>query len=194
MNAPIVIPLRLEDDPLFRTHKGALLFALNYTHGGMKAPSITALMGGTRKGRGLGGLDGAAQAGMIQLELKQMSDLRRAVVVARYAVSSVPCACRAPCCREYRENPDWAGAVEWLTRYVLEQALTGNVSHYHFRRMLVARHFGVRETFIDVAARCGVDRHTASRQYKAIHEHLKAEERLARFEIEGILKNVGVVE
>lgn len=185
---------RFEDDPLFKTHNGALLFALNYTHGGMKSPSITALMGGQRKGRGLGGLDGAAQAGMIQLELKHLTDLRRAIIVARYAVSSAPCACRSPCCRGYRENSDWGEAIEWLTQYVLDAELTGTISHYRFRRMMVARHFGVKESFTAMALQCGVHRHTASEQYKVVHDHLGKEEKFARYEVEGILKMAGVVE
>lgn len=185
---------RFEDDPLFKTHTGALLFALNYSHGGMKAPSLTVLMGGSRKGRGLGGLDGAAQAGMIQLELKQLSELRRALLVGRYAVPSSPCACRAPCCRGYRDNADWSAAIEWLTQYVLVQGLTGTLSHYRLRRTLVTRHFGTGESYMQIAAQCGVHRTTASEYYRKIHEHLKKEERLARFEIEGILKQVGVVE
>jgi hypothetical protein len=59
------------DDALFHSEVGALKFALNYQHGGMKRPSMTVMMGGGagKKGRGLGGLDGAAQAGMISLEL-----------------------------------------------------------------------------------------------------------------------------
>lgn len=183
--------VRLEEDPLFRTHTGALLFALNYTHGGIKAPSLTALMGGTRKGRGLSGLEGAAQAGMIQLELRQLSDVRRALLVGRYAVPRTPCTCRAPCCRGYRENPDWGDAVRWLAEYVLD--FSGVVSHYHFRQALVRRHFGIRVTFLTMAAECGVHRHTASEQYKKVHEHLKREERVARFEIEGILQGAALV-
>lgn len=186
-------PTSLTDDPLFRTTNGALLFALNYTHGGMKKPSLTVLMGGGRKGRGLSGLDGAAQAGMIQLELAHLPDQRRALLVARYAVATVPCECGRPCCRRWIENPEWSEPINWLTQYVLEAGLTGNISHYRFRRALVSRHFGVKESFITMAAQSGVERHTAGERYKKIHEHLKDEEKKARWELEGILQKGGVV-
>lgn len=185
-----------QDDPLFKSSKGALLFALNYTHGGIKAPSIVALMKdpGLSKGRGLGGLDGAAQAGMIQVELSRLSDLRRAILVARYAVPSLPCACRAPCCRGYRFNPEWDEAIAWLAAYVLDMELTSRISHHTFRRKLVARHFGSKESFVKIAAECKVHRVTASEAYKSINGHLKKEEARARIEIEGILQAGLVVE
>lgn len=184
------------DDPLFKSSKGALLFALNYTHGGIKSPSIVALMkdAGGKKGRGLGGLDGAAQAGMIQVELGRLSELRRAILVARYAVPSLPCSCRAPCCRGYRDNPEWDEAISWLAVYVLDKKLTGSISHHTFRKKLVARHFGSKESFIRIASECRVHRQTASESYKAIHAHLKEVEEVARLEIDGILQAGMVVE
>jgi hypothetical protein len=183
------------DDPLFRSANGALMFALNYTHGGLKRPAITAMMVQTpgRKGKGLGGLDGAAQAGMIQCELGGLSTLRAALLVGRYAVPTAPCSCRSVCCRGWRENPDWKDAVDWLTEYVLRAGLTGNISHHRFRRALVSRHFGVKDSFITIAAEARVDRNTASRQYRSVHDHLKEQERIARTEIDGMLSARGVV-
>lgn len=183
------------DDALFHSEVGALKFALNYQHGGMKRPSMTVMMGGGagKKGRGLGGLDGAAQAGMISLELGNLSDLHRALLVGRYATPSRPCDCRTVCCRGWRENEEWKIPIDWLTQYVLENGLTGTISHYRFRRSLITRHFGVKESFIQMSAACGVERHTASRQYKVIHEHLTKEEKRAKIAIKGILEAVGVV-
>lgn len=182
-----------QEDPLFRTQGGALRFALNYSRSSLKKSGVVALMGGGGKGRGLGGLDGAAQAAMIQVKLGGLSILRCALLVARYSVASAPCSCRAPCCCGHRENPHWAAAIDWLTSYVLDEELTGDISHHGFRRALVARHFGVRESFIKIAETSGVERHTASRQFKKITEHLKVQENLAKQVIDEVLREAKLV-
>lgn len=181
------------EEPLFHSAVGALRFALNYTHGQMKKPFLARMMGGGTAGRGLGGLDGAGQAGMIQVELRRVSsELYQAILIGRYATPSTPCSCRSVCCRGWRDAPDWAAAINWLTEHVLQEGLTGNISHYRFRRSMIARYFGVKESFIQMSAACGVERHTAGQQYKKISEHLKANERLARYEMEGLLKGAVV--
>lgn len=187
-----LVALRSLEDPLFRSEAGAALFALNYAHGSTKKPSLTALMGGTtRAGRGLGGLDGAGQAGLILVELGRLTTLHLAIVVGRYAVPSRPCPCKALCCRGARENPDWAAAINWLTEYVLAQGLSG--SNIRFRRALVSRHFGVRENFIALATSVGVERHTPGRHYQNIHKHLDEEERQAKHQMSVILGECGMV-
>lgn len=186
--------MSLIDDPLFGSENGALKFAFNFVHGAIKVGTLGSLVGGAKVGRGLAGLDGAGQAGLIRAELGKMPPVRRAILTARYALPSVPCKCQAPCCRGYRENPEWSGAVDEIAEYVLRQGATGTISHFRFRRALVSRYFGVRVSFVDMAAQCGVNRDTASDQHKNVSELLKKEERLARYEVEGLFKAAGLVE
>lgn len=181
------------EEPLFRSTVGALRFALNYSHGQTKKPFLARMMGGGTVGRGLGGLDGAGQAGMILVELQRISsELYQAILIGKYAVPSMPCACRSVCCRGWRESKDWAAAINWLTDHVLQEGLTGMISHHRFRRSMVSRYFGVKESFIQMSAACGVERHTAGQQYKKISEYLRDNERFARYEMEGLLKGAVV--
>lgn len=179
---------------LFRTARGALLFATNYVHGQTKKPFLVKMMGGGKAGRGLGGLDGAGQAGMILAALLRLPKVQQAILIARHTAATTPCSCKAPCCKGYREDPDWAEAIEYLVEDVLKQGLTGTISHYRLRRTLVTRFFGAKQFFVDLAKQCGVERHTASDYYKKVKEYLGDQEKKAYWAMEGYLKEAGVVE
>lgn len=183
-----------DDDPLFRSVQGALKFALNYQHGTLKKSGLAKLVSTTPGGRGLGGLDGAAQAGLIRAQLERLASMRRHLLTAKYGTMSLPCACRASCCRGWRESPDWAEAVNQLTQYALEAGLTGTISHYRLRRSLVTRYFGAGESFVVMAQRCGIDRHTASLYNKRVVERFRDEERKGLYELEGMLKDAAIIE
>ena len=180
-------------EPVFRSTHAALMFALNFTHGTLKRSTLAAMMGSAGNGRGLGGLDGAAQAGMIRAELEKLAKPRRTILVARYVVATIPCDCGRSCCSKIRENAEWAEAVNYLSEYVLHEGLTGSVSHYRLRRTLVMRYFGQRQFLVSIAEQCGVNRDTASAYNQKITERFRQEERLANYEIEGLLKAIGVM-
>lgn len=181
-------------EPIFTSAHAALKFALNFTHGTLKNGVLAGLQGGGGDGRGLGGLDGAAQSGMILAELSCLETVRRRAIEARLSPQTSPCACRSPCCRGSREHRPWAEAIDWLTQYVLVEGLTGTISHHRLRRSLVVRHFvGPKESFLEIANTCGVHRTTASEYYKAVVERLRAEERAGNYEIEDRLKKAGIV-
>jgi len=183
------------DEPVFKSAHGALKFATNYVHGTLKKTAwAMAQGGGGGGGRGLGGLDGAAQAGMICAELMQLSPVWRNVLIARFTIASSPCACRAGCCRGYRENTDWSAAVDYLTEYVLAAGLTGTISHFRLRRALVKRYFGVRDSFVAIADMCGVHRTTAAEYNKAVVEFFRYVEVIAFMVTERRLQEAGIVQ
>jgi hypothetical protein len=179
---------------LFTTIHGALRFAFNFSYGtATKTSGINAMMGGAKpKGRGLGGLDGAAQAGMIRSEVAALPKHQADIVVARYVARELPCACRFPCCRGYRENREWADAIDDLTKNVIRVCPT--VSHHRLRRGLVMRHFGVKVSFTELANACNVNRDTASAHNEKIAAYLKTEEKAAIWMVEGVLKAKGMIE
>lgn len=189
-----VTPLSPAAEPLFTSAHAALKFALNFTHGTLKRPALGQLQGGGGNGRGLAGLDGAAQAGMIRAELESLERQRCQVLVAWFTTQSVPCSCRMACCRGFRENAEWAEAVDWLTEFALVERLTGTVSHHRLRRVLVMRVFGVRNPSLsEIATACGVHRDTASDYNKRVDERLKKEQRIGMAEIETRFKERGIV-
>ncbi len=182
------------DEPVFTSSRQALVFAYRFTHGTMKRPFLASLMGGPKKpGRGLAGLDGAAQAGLIKAEVGKLGPLRRFILTARYAPQTVVCECKSSCCMGYTLNPEWAEAVEWLTDHALRAGLVGTISHYRLRRALVVRFFGDDVSMVKVAQHCNVHRDTVSDHYKRVSTHFGGEERVAQGEIDGALHVAGVV-
>lgn len=177
-------------DPVFASAHAALKFALNFSHGTLKKGFMAQSPG---SGRGLAGLDGAAQAGMILAELGEMTELYGQVIVARFAVPVRRCICERACCRGIREAEAWGEAIDFVSEYALAAGLTGQISHFRLRRSLVKRYFGVKESFIDMAKACGVHRTTASEYNRAVFDHLKFVERRAFIEVEDRLRRGGVV-
>lgn len=198
MNARLNIA-DVEGGSVFTSAHGALRFALNHSHGSVQKPLITRLMGGSSSGRGLGGLDGAGQAGMILAELEQLSELHGSLILARYAAPTVPCECRSPCCKGYRESELWRVAIEYLTRYILVEGLTGAVSHYRLRRAIVTRYYGVKASFVDIAKEGGVSRNTASSYNAKVVERFRGSKEVKGVEarafesIDGRLRTAGIV-
>lgn len=180
-------------EAIFSSAHAALKFALNFTHGTLKKPVLGQLQGGGGNGRGLAGLDGAAQSGMILAELSCLTPVRQRIIEARFAPQTAPCSCRSPCCRGSKDTREWGEAIAWLTEYVLIQGLTASISHYRLRRAVVVRYFGIHESFPAIAAACGVNKDTACDLNKRVTERFRAEERPAMHEIDGRLKKAGIV-
>lgn len=178
-------------EPIFTSAHSALMFAMNFSHGTLKKNALDqAVRDG---GRGLSGLDGAAQAGMILAELSRLTGLRQHILTARYTVATSPCTCRSPCCSGEMENVAWKESIDWLAEYVLVAGLTGTISHFRLRRCIIRRYFGVKDPLVSIANACGVHRHTAENHNKAVVEHLRGEERPAFHELQDQLEAVGIV-
>lgn len=181
-------------DPIFVHELGAVKFALNFRHGTLQKNVLAQFMGSSGRGRGLAGLDGAGQAAMIRNELERLEPLHRNMLIARHAVPSIPCDCLRACCRGWTDNPEWADAVAYLAEEILVRMLTGSISHFRLRRAMVRRFFGHKASFAAIADECKVHRNTASLYYKKVSEFFKVEDRLAKWAIEGYLKDAGVIE
>lgn len=180
-------------EPVFQSAHNALMFAFNFAHGSLKKSTLAQLLPPGKPGRGLSGLDGAAQAGMIKAEVYAIGGAHRHVLAARFAPSNSPCPCKAPCCSGFTENREWADATQALAEYILVEGLTGNISHIRIRRALVARYFGVRASLVDIALACGVNRDTVSANNMRVVERFKKLEHHALQEIDERLVRAGIV-
>lgn len=157
-------------EALFRTPQEALIFAYNYSMQRQDRSFVDRLAAPSpRTGKGLSGNDGAGQAGMIRSELQQLSDLDRAVLVARFAPKSWPCSCASPCCSGYMPNPEYEAAIRTLEQAALQQ-LSGHMSHYRMRRRLVEKAVGAKIEISVLAKECGVSEKTAAAHWKIIKE------------------------
>lgn len=151
-----------ENDALFNSAHSALVFAFNFS-GQQYDKSMMARMAAApgRAGKGLGGLDGAAQAGMIRGELARIDPLSANILIARTAPHSIPCECRHACCSGEKPNLEWTNAIGFVTEVALGE-LSGCLSHYRLRRGIIERFFGVKHNLASLADECHVNRDTAS--------------------------------
>lgn len=160
-------PAVAENEPLWHNTQSALIFAYNYS-GYPARPLLYRLGTPTHQGKGLSGLDGAAQAGMIRAEVATLGPIAEAVFIARFAPHSTPCSCRAACCSGQRPNAEWVFAISKLTDYVHTTALAGCTANGALRREYVVRYFSRRKEervpLESIAERHGVHRDTASAQ------------------------------
>ncbi len=162
--------------PLFPSAHAALVFALNYSMQQYNRPLMNRVASGeltagmaSDGGKGLSGLDGAGQAGMIRAELARLKPIEQAVLVAHAAPSQIPCACGIACCSGWKTNPEWQDAMSVLTSAAASGALSGCVSNGRLRSALIQRLFGAKVTLAELAERYDVDDKTAS----AHHAKLK---------------------
>lgn len=152
----------MSDEVLFKSASDALRFAFNYSHQQYDRPLMNRMMGGQGgSGKGLSGLDGAAQAGMIRRELSALSNLYRAVLVARHAPRSFPCTCGRSCCAGSSINLEWREAVNAVASYATDM-VPGGHGRFRLRRELVFRIYGSGRTLAAIAQDCGVSEQTAS--------------------------------
>ena len=103
----------MTDTPLFRSAHEALTFAYRFAHDQSPRTPMTGLLQGGRigSGKGLIGLDGAGQAGMILAALSHLNDEQRALIVVRYGDFRSPC----QCCGQYAPTREWRAAVDQLS-------------------------------------------------------------------------------
>lgn len=153
-------------EALFDSAHAALVFAFRQRVQTVdRAPLNRIAAPATGKGRGLGGLDGAAQAGMIRQEVQAFGALDEALLIARHAPQHMPCECGAPCCSGRRPNRDWIDAISRLAEHARITALVGCSTTSLQRIAYVARHFtprAMRESIEELAARFDLSRHTVS--------------------------------
>jgi hypothetical protein len=153
-------------EPLFGSAHAALVFALNFSSQAYDRPMMNRMAApslGT--GKGLSGLDGAAQAGMVRAEVKALGELGEAILIARIAPRTEPCSCRAACCSGYRPNKEWTGSISILADYVKDTALDGCSVDLVMRRDYVVRHFTRKDERVsieDLAKKHEVATNTAS--------------------------------
>lgn len=159
-------------EPLFESAHGALVFAFNFSGQCYDRPMMNRLASPAfGSGKGLAGLDGAAQAGMIRAEVQAMGQLAEAILIARIAPRSVPCHCRSSCCSGKRPNWEWTNAIAFLADHVRQTAMHGCCSNGLMRRDYVERYFtrkGDRVSLEALAEKHDINRDTASGHFARV--------------------------
>ncbi len=154
------------EEPLFDTAHGALVFAFNFSGQSYDRPLMNRMAApaiGT--GKGLVGLDGAAQAGFIRAEVASLGKLAEAILISRIAPRTTPCSCRSACCSGHRPNKEWQDAISYLADHMRNTALAGCTAHGILRREYVTRYFTPKDRRVSIdmlAEKYDVVRNTVS--------------------------------
>ncbi len=139
--------------PLFKSTHDALRFA--YRFNGDNTVSARFGDAPSGNGKGLGGLDGAAQAGMIQSEVRRLGETIEAVAVAQFAIPYTPA---------------WKKAVVQVVRHMV--SISPRFKALELAVFLYA-YFGqggvTQET---MAQRLGIHRNTVSKRYREVLRYL----------------------
>lgn len=138
----------MQENHLFETVGQALTFAYQF-RASPKGAAIGAIpIGG---GRGLIGLDGAAEAGNVKRMVDDLGKVSAAVLRARFGQKLVEC----DCCGADMADPDWRGACTLLALEVGLPA-AGTTCHERLAIDLTVRHFAIhKRSLSDIAQRYG---------------------------------------
>ena len=99
---------RTVSETLFKGAHQAPTYAFNYSAGSLDRPAMVKMADRTlRIGRGLAGVDGAAQAGFILSELQARAPLHQRILEAAFLPQTTPC----PCCHSAVWNAEWQQSV-----------------------------------------------------------------------------------
>ena len=174
-------------DPVFETTRNALVFAFRFSSAQYGEGTLGKLLRrGAGSGRGLSGLDGAGQAGMVLATVWRLKEIERAAIVARFSPRSEPC----PCCGGAKMPDIWREAVETLAEWCIQ---TG-VLNIRCRRELVAKHFGMPGVeFAALAARYEINRKTVAEHYRTMARRLVDVEASAQSVVDDAFKWSGMV-
>lgn len=162
---------------IFRSAHESIVFALNYCEQQSAMSPMAKLMqqGAYGSGRGLVGLDGAGQAGMVMAEIEKLARRNYYMalsLLARCSQERIRCSCGQACCSRWKPNPIWREAVNQLGDFVLSH-LAGSISNRVLRIAAIEKFFGRKVSIEQIAEDCGVHRNTAGQQINAIRKGLK---------------------
>lgn len=151
-------------DGLFSNWRDAVVFGLNYSSAQYGEAALAKAVKRGGSGKGLFGVDGAAQAGMILAAIERLGDTEASAIVARFAVRTEPC----PCCGGDKAVAKWVAAVEHLAAV----CIPAGVSNVRCRRDMVGKHFGLKAELSALASRYNMCRNTLGKQYQIIERML----------------------
>lgn len=161
------------ESALFASAHNALLFAFNFSAQQYERPLMNRLGDDpvAYVSKGLSGMAGAAQAGMIMSRIMLMSPLSQFIIFAHYAPKTIECNCARSCCAGTQPNVFWEAAINEISRISIAQATPGALSYRVLRDAIVRKLFGDKSERADVlvaAERCGLEERQAYRHQSAI--------------------------
>ncbi|WP_430228018.1 hypothetical protein [Paraburkholderia tropica] len=156
---------------IFNSAQEAIMFACNFSSQQYAMSPMAKLLQGPSRGsgRGLVGLDGAGQAGMVFAELQRIDYWQLAALVTGKLSRSERCDCRRACCRGWKLNPLFEEAVSQLADYVA-LTLTPVPPVKEFRVAVIMKYYGEKTDALEVAKNLGIKKSAAERHITAIRK------------------------
>lgn len=182
------------EETLFNSAHSALIFAFNFDCQVYPRSMMSKMAGDSLggSGKGLGGLDGAGQAGIIRAKVREVGYLGEAALIARTANRSTPCLCRSSCCSGQKVNKEWQSAMWFLAGHI--QAITENRTKKDMFIALVMKYYGVKSSLVDIAEANDISRDTAGTHNAATTKAMKSIEQAAWRSIEEKLKEANLID
>nr|WKF58809.1 hypothetical protein HUO10_003310 [Paraburkholderia busanensis] len=179
---------------IFKDAKEAIVFALHFSDEQYaKSPMAMFLARGAHgSGRGLSGLDGSGQAGMVMAEIIRLNYAEALTLIARCSAKRLRCTCGSPCCSKWTPNPIWTMATSQLCDVSLSAVGTG-MSSRAIRLAATEKFFGQKLSIQEIADFCSVSRKTAGEHNARIKEFLKDLEGLAWFNFTDRMESAGML-
>ena len=177
----------------FENAVSAVSFALNFSGFSYQRPMINRMATPSAIGMSLGGIDRAAQVGMIRAEMAKLGPINEAFLIASRAPRRFPCTCGKACCTKSKPNAEWRDAIAVLMNHTKNSLGLGG-SYYALREAIIKRYFGEQVPLTKLAENCKVNRDTASNHNSTITKALRAIEHHAWELIEIRLSEIGMLE
>lgn len=168
---------QINEDTLFDSAWSALAFAYRYSPQQYQPTPMARLMRGSiGSGKGLHGLDGAAQAGIIRAEVEKIREFERSAIVARFAID------------------DCEGLAAKIR--LIQPATASLGTGVHSRRLvdaLVQRYYGKRVHLKDLSEMIGIHPNTMTDRWRSIRRVLSEIEHRGMDMAEARLQQAGLV-
>ncbi|NML34530.1 hypothetical protein [Paraburkholderia antibiotica] len=160
-------------EPIFRSTDGALRYAFSFSTEQYGRSAMAGMFAPPGTGRGLSGMDGAGQAGMVRAELERLTPAQRAVLVVRYAPELLPCSCRRRCCSGQYVNDEFGRALKALAEVYTAPLFAGHLSNVRLRAVLIrAAILREKPDYTALGKQFGVDRNTVAKHAGMIERAL----------------------
>ncbi|QBR00491.1 hypothetical protein [Paraburkholderia pallida] len=165
------VTMNARHEGIFSSADEAITFACNYSSQQYALSPMAKIMqrGAYGSGRGLVGLDGAGQAGMVFAELDRLDYWQMVALVAGKAIRSERCDCTRACCRGWKMTELFREAVFQLADHVAA-ALPVVPPVKEFRVAVIMKYFGEKVNPMDVAEKLEIPDHAAERHATAIRK------------------------
>ncbi len=174
-------------EAVFKSAHEALVFAFNYA--GQQSPRtpMTRMMqgGALGSGRGLVGIDGAAQAGMVLAAVERLPKEQAQVITVRYGDVRHEC----PCCGQPAPPQTWVDAVDALSHCVELEGVPRRVRHAVIERAICRRKWDAARLAIEH----GLSERTLYRQCSLLKRRLGKLENTALARLDERFAETGLV-